>query len=99
MPPKPQPQPSPQVTLLRLRMIAEQAVKYRVTGMACADIMAPHCAVVLYTLTRGFIAVQINGEAFSTAWALSAKQAHEAFALMQAEMRQSGPMRLRHVND
>lgn len=90
---------SPEVTLQRMKNIVLAECKYGIRGVASVDILAPHCAVALFMLSHGAAVVAINGERSSFHWRRMQADAHVEFSLRRAELRQSGPVKLRHIND
>lgn len=95
---QPRPVP-PEVTLMRMKNIVHAYVKYGIRGVASVDILAPHCAVALFLLTRGAMTVVINGEGSKRKYAHTVAEGHEDFAQMRGELRERGPVKLRHIND
>lgn len=95
-----QPRPAPpEVTLMRMKNIVQAEVKYGIRGVASVDILAPHCAVALFMLTRGAMTVVINGEASRGKYARTIAEGHEDFSRMRGELRERGPVKLRHINE
>lgn len=95
---QPRPVP-PEVTLMRMKNIVTAEFKYGIRGVASVDILAPHCAVALFTLTRGAVTVVINGESSRRKYAVTLAEGHRDFAEMRGELRERGPVKLRHIND
>lgn len=89
----------PEVTLMRMKNIALGESRYAVRGAAAVDILAPHCAIALFTLTRGACTVVINGERSVRKYAASLGEGHRDFERLRAELRRTGPVRLRHINE
>jgi len=90
---------SPEVTLLRMKNIVQAECQYRITGVASVSIIEPHCAIALFMLTRGAMTVYVNGERSGFKWALTQAEGHRDFERMHGELRQTGPIKLRHLNE
>lgn len=82
-----------------MKSIVLAECQYRITGVASVHILAPHCAIALFTLTRGAMTVYINGERSGHKWARTQADGHADFSRMHGELRQSGPIKLRHLNE
>ncbi len=82
-----------------MRSIVLAEGQYRITGVASVDIIEPHCAIALFMLTRGAMTVFINGERSGFKWARTQADGHADFAQMRGDLRQSGPVKLRHLNE
>lgn len=81
-----------------MKNIALAGTRYGITGIASVDIMAPHCAVALFTLTRGCMVVWINGERSGRSSHQRQPDGHVEFAHRRGLLRRSGPTMLRHIN-
>lgn len=87
--PKP---PDPALTLARMKVIAQGRTTRAVTGAASVDILAPHCGIALFFLSRGAMVVSINGEATNASPVLPRPQAFEEFDRRRAALREAGPV-------